>query len=103
VINARVDSFLLATDQAAALPDAIERARAYLAAGADCVYPILVRDPDVLAAFTEAVAPAAVNAIRLPTGPSPETLAEFGIARISAGGGLWDRTRAAITQALTDF
>ena len=102
VINARVDSFLTG-DQEAALPEAVERARAYLAAGADCVYPILVRDPAVLAAFTEAVAPAAVNATRLPNGPSRETLAELGIARISAGGGLWARARATITQALTEF
>ncbi len=103
VINARVDSFLRAEGQEAALPDAVERARAYLAAGADCVYPILVRDPAVLAAFTEAVAPAAVNATRLPDGPSLATLAELGIARISAGGGLWATARAAITRELAEF
>ncbi len=44
VINARIDVFLRAPDPRAVLPAAIERARAYLDAGADCVYPILLRD-----------------------------------------------------------
>jgi 2-methylisocitrate lyase-like PEP mutase family enzyme len=94
VVNARVDVFLHATDQAAALDEGVERARAYLAAGADCVYPILLRDPDVLAAFTEALRPAAVNALYLPGGPDLAALATLGVARISLGAGLWRHTQA---------
>ena len=44
VINARVDVFVGADDEHAVLGEAVERARAYVAAGADCVYPILLRD-----------------------------------------------------------
>ncbi|TVT24160.1 isocitrate lyase/phosphoenolpyruvate mutase family protein, partial [Amycolatopsis rhizosphaerae] len=68
VINARIDLFLRAEDQRAVLPEAVERARAYLDAGADCVYPILVRSADVLAEFVKAVSPGAVNGNRLPDG-----------------------------------
>lgn len=100
VVNARVDVFLHADDQAAALDEGVERARAYLAAGADCVYPILLRDADVLAAFTEALRPAAVNALYLPGGPGLAALAKLGVARISLGAGLWRHTQAFVESTL---
>jgi 2-methylisocitrate lyase-like PEP mutase family enzyme len=89
VINARVDVFLRARDQRAALPDGLRRASAYLAAGADCVYPIGVRDGEVLAEFVAAVRPAAVNTGYGPAGPDLAALPELGVARISLGAGLW--------------
>ena len=89
VVNARIDVFLRAEDARSVLPEAIARARAYLDAGADCVYPILLRSPGVLAEFVEAVRPAAVNG-----NPLPDTdLAGLGVARISLGAGLWRATR----------
>ncbi|GLY65902.1 isocitrate lyase/PEP mutase family protein [Amycolatopsis taiwanensis] len=93
VVNARVDVFLGAEDARAVLPEAIERAKAYLAAGADCVYPILLRDAGVLAEFVKAVSPAAVNANPLPGGSIRE-LAGLGAARVSLGAGAWRATRA---------
>ncbi|PXY25117.1 isocitrate lyase/PEP mutase family protein [Prauserella endophytica] len=104
VLNARVDVFLGAgedADEQAVLPDALDRARRYLAAGADCVYPIHVRAPDVLRAFTEGVRPAAVNATYLPGGPDLTGLAGLGVARISLGGGLWKATRTWLHGTLT--
>ncbi|WP_435122333.1 isocitrate lyase/PEP mutase family protein [Amycolatopsis thermoflava] len=95
VINARIDVFLRAPDPRAVLPEAIERARAYLDAGADCVYPILLRDREVLAEFVRAVRPAAVNA----NGPVAE-LAELGVARISLGAGLWRAARGWLAEHL---
>ncbi|KAA9155771.1 isocitrate lyase/phosphoenolpyruvate mutase family protein [Amycolatopsis acidicola] len=89
VLNARTDLFLRAEDQAAQLPGAVERARAYLAAGADCVYPIAVRSAEVLGEFVKAVSPAAVNGNRIPD----TDLASLGVARISLGAGLWKETR----------
>ncbi|RZQ59567.1 isocitrate lyase/PEP mutase family protein [Amycolatopsis suaedae] len=88
VLNARVDVFLGAQDQAAVLDEAVTRARAYLAAGADCVYPILVRSAEVLREFVEAVSPAAVNGNLRPGGDLAE-LADAGVARVSLGPGLW--------------
>lgn len=104
VVNARIDSFLGARgveEELAALPDAIERARAYLDAGADCVYPIHVRSAEVLGEFVSAVSPAPVNATYLSDGPDLAVLAKLGVARVSLGTGLWRLAQARITDALS--
>ena len=100
VINARIDVFLHAADQHAVLKEGVRRAEAYLAAGADCVYPILIRDSEVLAGFVDAVRPAAVNINYLPSGPDLESLAGTGVARISLGTGLWRITRSFVEKSL---
>ncbi|MEU3628954.1 carboxyvinyl-carboxyphosphonate phosphorylmutase [Amycolatopsis coloradensis] len=100
VINARVDVFLGAPDERAVLDDAVARAKAYLEAGADCVYPILVKSPEVLGEFVKAVAPGAVNVSPLPGGPDLSALAALGVARISLGTGLWKSARADIEAKL---
>lgn len=88
VINARIDVFLRGVlggtgePQRELVPDALHRAHAYLAAGADCVFPIALKQPDALAAFV-AQSSAPVNVLRLPDMPSNAALAELGIARIS--------------------
>jgi 2-methylisocitrate lyase-like PEP mutase family enzyme len=86
VINARIDLFLAGLlagagegTQQALVPDALRRAHAYREAGADCVFPIGLWEPDALRAFT-AQANAPVNAFALPHAPS---LAELGVARVS--------------------
>jgi 2-methylisocitrate lyase-like PEP mutase family enzyme len=103
VVNARIDVFLGAADEEAALPQAIERAQAYLAAGAHCVYPIHIRSADVMTAFVDAVAPGAVNVTYLAGGPDVATLATTGVARISLGTGLWRFAQASLRTALTDL
>jgi 2-methylisocitrate lyase-like PEP mutase family enzyme len=103
VLNARIDVFLGAPDPAALVDDAVARARAYLDAGADCVYPILVGDRDVLARIVDAVAPAPVNTSLLPGGPSVAELAGLGVARISLGAGLWLGQQAALRARLGDL
>ncbi|PXY20736.1 isocitrate lyase/PEP mutase family protein [Prauserella muralis] len=100
VLNARIDVFLAAQDPRAVLADALDRARRYLEAGADCVYPIHLTDPAVIAEFTEAVRPAAVNVTYLPGMPGPAALAELGVARISLGGGLWQAARTWLKEHL---
>jgi 2-methylisocitrate lyase-like PEP mutase family enzyme len=91
VINARVDSFR-GVDPEDHLVDGIARAKAYLDAGADCVYPIHLRNPEVLAVFVQGVG-GAVNAPAWPSSPGLGGLAELGVARISLGGGLWQYAR----------
>jgi 2-methylisocitrate lyase-like PEP mutase family enzyme len=88
VINARVDVFLLGSG---GLDDAVERALAYLDAGADCVYPILPPDEATLAELVRRI-PGPVNALFLPGGPSLRRLGELGVARITFGGGLYHAT-----------
>jgi 2-methylisocitrate lyase-like PEP mutase family enzyme len=80
VVNARVDVHLRGGDTEAAL----ERARAYRDAGADCVYPIGVTDEATIAAFVELGVP--VNVLLLPSAPPIARLAELGVARVSLGG-----------------
>ena len=91
VINARVDVFLVpffsgagAGIQEELVPDALRRANAYLEAGADCVYPITLWEPDALRRFTSEVR-GPVNVIRLPQTPSVAELAALGVARLSWG------------------
>ncbi|TCP53010.1 2-methylisocitrate lyase-like PEP mutase family enzyme [Tamaricihabitans halophyticus] len=94
VINARVDSFLRTKDHASVLADGIARAEAYLTVGADCVYPIGLRDRRLIAEFVAAVRPAPVNITSLPGGPDLAEAAELGVARVSLGAGLFREAQA---------
>ena len=103
VINARVDVFVRPRPAGAgdAVADAAGRSRRYLAAGADCCYPILAP----LAALPALVAGAGgpVNAMSRPGGPSVAELAAAGVARITFGGSLHQRATgelAAVARAL---
>jgi 2-methylisocitrate lyase-like PEP mutase family enzyme len=91
VINARVDVFLgpyLAGEshdaQGALVSGALERANAYLEAGADCVYPIVLSEPAALRRFMSGVT-GPVNVVALPQAPSLSELAGLGVARVSWG------------------
>jgi 2-methylisocitrate lyase-like PEP mutase family enzyme len=91
VINARVDVFLgplLAGagpgTQMDLVPDALRRANAYLEAGVDCVYPIVLWESDALRRFISEVR-GPVNVVRLPQAPSLAELAALGVARVSWG------------------
>ncbi|GAB2861096.1 isocitrate lyase/phosphoenolpyruvate mutase family protein [Streptomyces deserti] len=94
-VNARVDTFV----RGVADPDrAIERAALYVAAGADCVYPIDA-PPDVLPLLRAGIeGPINVGA-RVGEGPSPAELGARGATRITFGPG-WQRRAA---QALRDI
>ena len=64
--------------------EALRRAHAYFEAGADCVYPIALRETTALAAFvSEAGGP--VNVLAIAGAPSLAELAELGVARVSYG------------------
>ena len=88
VINARVDVFVRQYgEEAARVDEAIRRGRMYLAAGADCVYPILVSDEAAIQRLVEGMG-GPINVMYLPNGPSPQALAELGVRRLTFGGGL---------------
>jgi 2-methylisocitrate lyase-like PEP mutase family enzyme len=91
VINARIDVFLgpfLAGAgpgmQDELVPEAVRRAKAYLDAGVDCVFPITLWEADALRRFTAEVS-GLVNVVRLPQAPSLAELAALGVARVSWG------------------
>jgi 2-methylisocitrate lyase-like PEP mutase family enzyme len=86
VLNARIDAIIRhpARDPASAMEEVIRRARLYFDAGVDCVYPIGLRDPVLVAQLVKALArPVNVN----PSDPLA-ALADAGAARISLGGGV---------------
>ncbi len=86
VLNARIDAIIRhpQRDPGAAMDEVIRRAHLYLESGADCVYPISLRDPALVAQIVKELdCPVNVN----PSDPLV-TLAEAGAARISLGGGV---------------
>ena len=97
VINARIDVFLTSHPGLWAATDTVvSRAQCYLAAGADCTFPIMA-PPATLPFLVRRIA-GPVNAIATPTGGSLEQLAAIGVARISFGGGLHFVASAALRQ-----
>jgi 2-methylisocitrate lyase-like PEP mutase family enzyme len=105
VINARVDVFLRgrgSLDDRVA--EAVRRSRAYLDAGADCVYPIGLNDAAAIGRIVTAL-DAPVNVLLRPGAPSIAELADLGVRRISVGGGLARHAGAhvqALARALLD-
>lgn len=84
VINARIDTYIQGGGTREA---AVDRARRYLDAGADCVYPIGLGDEKEIERLVAEVA-APVNILFRPGVPSLARLAELGVARVSFGHGL---------------
>ncbi|UFR02752.1 isocitrate lyase/phosphoenolpyruvate mutase family protein [Streptomyces sp. Go40/10] len=94
-VNARVDTFVHGDGD----PErAIERAALYVAAGADCVYPILA--PPAVLPLLRAGIQGPLNALaRLDgDGPSPAALGGLGATRITFGPGLQRRAAAALRE-----
>ena len=101
VLNARTDVFIGAVgDPATRLERAVERGRAYLAAGADCIFVPAVADPDVVAAVVEGIG-GPVSILVGPGSPTIADLAALGVARISVGSGA-HRAALALTQRMAD-
>jgi len=88
VLNARVDVFVRAVGPPEGrLSLALERCRAYLDAGATCVYPITADDDQTVAALV-AGAGGPVNVMARPEAGDVARLGRLGVARISFGSGL---------------
>ena len=88
VLNARVDTFVRpVVEPAQRVAETIRRARIYLAAGADCIFPITVKDPEEIRALVAGI-PAPLNVMAMANGPSVAELRALGVARVSFGGGL---------------
>ena len=100
VLNARTDAFLLAGDRdpEAVLADAIERGRAFLGEGADCVFVPGKLSAETVVRLVGGIGERKVSVLALPGTPAPSELAELGVARVSFGP--WSQ-RVALT-ALAD-
>lgn len=89
VINARTDVFLggVAGTTETRLAEAIHRGEAYMAAGADCFYPILAGDVPTVTSMYEALR-CPINVLALAGTAPMKELEAIGIARLSLGPGL---------------
>jgi 2-methylisocitrate lyase-like PEP mutase family enzyme len=83
VLNARIDVHIRQVGAPEGrLEEALRRARLYVQAGADCVYPIGVCDEPTVAAFVQGVS-APVNILLRSGCPSLARLKELGVRRVS--------------------
>ncbi|AKZ57693.1 Phosphorylmutase [Streptomyces ambofaciens ATCC 23877] len=98
-LNARIDTFVRGVDD----PDAaIGRAALYVAAGADCVYPIDA-PVGVLPVLRSGIQ-GPVNVHALPgEGPSPAQLGGLGATRVTFGPGLQRRAQGALREIAADL
>ena len=87
VLNARTDAFALPSDRdrGEIMADAIERGRAFLDAGADCVFVPGRLDAEMIRALVEGIGDRKVSVIGIPGSPSQSELAALGVARLSYG------------------
>lgn len=87
VINARVDLYLKQVgDEASRFAETVKRAEAYLAAGADCIFPFALADLDVVRRLTAAIK-APINIVARAGTPPLRQLEAAGVARISTASG----------------
>ncbi|WP_086562302.1 isocitrate lyase/PEP mutase family protein [Streptomyces africanus] len=91
-VNARVDvwepgAFPPETPEQERIEEAVRRARAYLEAGADSVFPVFAAEEETIAALVERI-PGPVNIMYLPQTPALPRLAELGVVRVTFGPGL---------------
>ena len=87
VLNARTDAFLRGRDRdrGEVLADAIERGRAFLDAGAACVFVPGLLDEPTVGALVEGIGERRVSVINVPGSLPQPRLAELGVARVSFG------------------
>jgi 2-methylisocitrate lyase-like PEP mutase family enzyme len=86
-LNARTDAFVKAgdRDRKDVIADAVERGRAFLDAGASCVFvPGLLDEPTVVA-LVDGIGERRVSVINVPGSLPQSRLAELGVARVSFG------------------
>jgi 2-methylisocitrate lyase-like PEP mutase family enzyme len=103
VVNARVDVFFPTSPVPAGerVAEAIRRGRLYREAGADCVYPIGVGDPDVLAQLIAGIE-GPLNGNSNPQLTLP-VLRDMGVARVSYGPRFYRTALAEFATAITNL
>jgi 2-methylisocitrate lyase-like PEP mutase family enzyme len=84
-INARIDVHVLQVGAPETrFDEAVARAKAYRAAGADCIFIPGVIDAETIGALVRAI-DAPLNVMAMPGAPSVAELAALGVARVSVG------------------
>lgn len=104
VLNGRTDAFAAAgVAPSGRFDEAVRRANAYLAAGADCAFIPFTADRDVIARLARAVT-GPLNVLGTPAAPPVAELQRMGVRRVSVGSGLaraaWGHARRAAEELL---
>jgi 2-methylisocitrate lyase-like PEP mutase family enzyme len=89
VLNARIDALRLKGDPRELFEEAVRRAKLYLEAGADCVFPIRLADDELIGEFVRRV-DGPVNIVAAGAPPLAR-LAQLGVKRISFAGFLMNQ------------
>ena len=89
VVNARIDVLRLEGDRRELFEEAVRRARLYLQAGADCVFPIRLADDELIGDFVRRV-DGPVNVVAAGAPPLAR-LAQLGARRVSYAGSLMNQ------------
>lgn len=88
VINARTDAYWQSgVSPEEAMRGTLERGKAYLQAGADCVFIPGLRNPDHIETVIDHLSASPVNILAGPGVPSIPELARLGVKRVSYGSG----------------
>jgi 2-methylisocitrate lyase-like PEP mutase family enzyme len=98
-VNARVDTFLRG---AGGVAETLERAAAFLAAGADGVFVPGAVDPVTVKALVEGIE-GPLNVLVGPGAPSVAALAALGVARVSAGSSIAQAAHALVRRAAREL
>ncbi len=104
VINARTDTYLLkyGANDAERFDETVRRAKAYLAAGADCIFPIGLGDGGTLAKLVKSL-DAPINVAARPGIPGVAELARLGVARVSTATRLATLALSAVERAAKEL
>ena len=102
-INARTDVYLLRPDlePEVRLEQTIERGRAYVDAGADSVYPILVKDEASIASLVQELS-VPVNILATAGVSDIQVLRKLGVARVSFGPNFQKAVLSAMKKLLSE-
>jgi 2-methylisocitrate lyase-like PEP mutase family enzyme len=102
-LNARVDLYLRNFgEESGRLAATLDRARAYLDAGASGIFVLGVADPDTIAELTAAI-DAPVNILVGPGSPSVAELGKLGVARVSLGSAVAEAAYAVVARAAREL
>ncbi|MGD1220908.1 isocitrate lyase/phosphoenolpyruvate mutase family protein [Streptomyces krungchingensis] len=98
-VNARIDTYLRG---AGGIDETLERAAAYLAAGADGVFVPGAADPVTVKALVDGV-DGPLNILVGPGAPTVSELAALGVARVSAGSSIAQAAHAVVLRAAREL
>ncbi len=102
-LNARIDTYLFGLgDPATRLTDTLERARSYVAAGADGIFVPGVADAATIEALVSDI-PVPLNVMAGPGAPDVAALGGLGVARVSLGSGVAQAAYAAARRAAQEL